>query len=758
MTRFLLLLGLAAFWVSSPCAAAERRVALVVGAASYEHASALAHSLDDARDMAAALKRLGFDVDLVLDPDRGRLEGAVRRLGQKARGADAALFFYSGHALESQGVNWVLPVSADVQEDRDLRFEALDLTAVLGQIEGLARVSLIFLDACRDDPFKQRLGTTRSLARNGLAGVDATASGTYLAFATAPGNVAADGNGTHSPYTGSLLKYIETPGLELRQMMSRVHGDVLETTDNRQIPWESSSLKGDFYFDPANAATASKSVSQPGNGLNPQLDLDAIFWGSVDQKKPEDLNAYLARFPQGMFAALARNRLGEFAPIASALQPNAKLLQALSIVQATAPPRLREDFAARYAASKEHKAVAGNPSSSHVVRVADRLSAKEAQEAGLELCEVYTGAPCVLVALDDNVPLANDSVPQSMPRARYVGTFDPELIPAVTQAVRQRPDVAGYLAAPGPKAAAYHTTGKVFVVVGAASQRDAEANALSLCGDDAARIGQSEPCYLYATNNDVVLPRRSRTPITPAVITAQQQASRSPGPVAAASDPKLLNALASALPSSSPKFREDAAVAYRAAPQHKALAVNASTGSTWKTPGAPTAQEAEDGSLEVCEIYSGTPCLLVAVDDKIRPATAVSPRSMPRVHYTGLFKPERIPGVSQGMRQAAEVVGYLSAPGYKAAAHNLSGRLFIVTGAADQYAAEEQVLANCNEDAARRGGNLPCYLYASNGEVVLPRRSRTPLSPAAAVAQPDALKPPAPAAGATSSSASPPKR
>jgi uncharacterized caspase-like protein len=168
MARLLLLLGLAAFWLSRPCAAAELRVALVVGAAKYEHGATLANTLDDARDTAAALKRLGFDVDLVLDPDRASLEAAVRRLGQRSRGADAALFYYSGHALESQGVNWVLPVSADVKDDRDLRFEALDLATVLNQVEGSARVSLIFLDACREDPFKQRFGPPATSARAAL--------------------------------------------------------------------------------------------------------------------------------------------------------------------------------------------------------------------------------------------------------------------------------------------------------------------------------------------------------------------------------------------------------------------------------------------------------------------------------------------------------------------------------------------------------------------------------------------------------------
>jgi len=147
MVRLLVLIGLTLISLSDSSAAASRRVALVVGVGEYAHAPALANTLNDARDVAAALTRLQFDVDLVINPDRAALEKAVRRLGQRSRGADASLFYFSGHALEVQRVNWLLPVSADVKSDDDLRFEALDLTAVLEQIESKAHVSLLFLDA-----------------------------------------------------------------------------------------------------------------------------------------------------------------------------------------------------------------------------------------------------------------------------------------------------------------------------------------------------------------------------------------------------------------------------------------------------------------------------------------------------------------------------------------------------------------------------------------------------------------------------------
>lgn len=732
MVRFLLLFWFATACMTNPGEAAERRVALVVGAANYAHATALAHSLDDARDIAAALKRLGFEVDLVLNPNRGELENAVRRLGERSRGADASLFYYSGHALESQGINWVLPVSADIQNDRVLRFEALELDAVRGQVEGLARVSLIFLDACREDPFKQRLGAARDVARSGLASVQAAVTGAYVAFATAPGTVAADGNGSHSPFTGSLLKYIEAPGLELRQMMSKVRADVEEATDDRQIPWDQSSLKGDFYFNPANSDKASETVVRAINGPNPQVDLDALYWDSVDKKKAADLNAYLVKFPQGTFAELARNRLAELkaAPVASA-PPNPKLLDALAIVQSTSTPKQREDYAAAYQAAQEHKAIAGYLSNGQSIRVANRGSAQEAEESSLEACEVYAGAPCVVIVLDDNVTFPSDSKPRAMSRVSYAGTFKPESIPSVMQGVRQRPDVAGYLSAPNSKAAAYHPNGFLFIVTGAANLRDAEERVLALCNDDPARSGRGGPCYLYASNDDVVLSRRSKVPIAPAGAIAQQEPAKPP------LNPKVLEALTTALPSADAKYREDNAKSYQAAGQHKALALIASNRTVMWTGGRQSEQEAEDSALERCEVYAGAPCVLIAVDDDIKFAGNGQdlPRAMPRVHYAGPFDPERIPSVPQGVRHRPDVVNYLSAPDFKAAAYHYSSQVFIVTGAANQRAAEEQALAACNNDPSRNRNDVPCHLYASGNAVVLARRSTIPITDAAVAGQ-----------------------
>jgi hypothetical protein len=285
---------------------AEGRIALVVGVSNYEHAGRLPNTLNDAKDMAAALKRLGFDVEILLDPNRFALEAAIRRYGNRSTGAEASLFYYSGHALESASHNWLLPSTASLATERDLRFEAVDLNTIQEQTDGVARVSIFFLDACRDNPFARRLSTSRrDISPRGLSRVDVAAGGTFVAFSTAPGQVAFDGAGIkrNSPFTAALLAHMETPGLEIKSLLVRVTKDVVEETKGVQRPWQNSSLEGDFYFVPPPAVAA---VQPPQNLVT----LEGVFWDSIKaSRNPADFKSYLARFPTGVFVDLAQNRL-----------------------------------------------------------------------------------------------------------------------------------------------------------------------------------------------------------------------------------------------------------------------------------------------------------------------------------------------------------------------------------------------------------------------------------------------------------------
>ncbi|SDR35900.1 Uncharacterized protein, contains caspase domain [Rhizobiales bacterium GAS113] len=740
MTRLLIAIWLASLWAVGACQAAPRRVALVVGASNYAHAATLAHTLDDARGVATALEHLGFEVDLVLDPDRAGLEGAVRRLGKRALGAEASLFYYSGHALEAGGANWIVPVGADVTSDLDLRFETLDLGAVLEQTKGSAQVSLVFLDACRDDPFKIRLTTTRDLTRGGLAQVNA-AVGTYIAFATAPGMVAQDGSGAHSPFTGALLKHIETPGIEVRTLLSMVRRDVREATNGVQIPWDVSSLEGEFYFKPAKPDAISDQVAKTLQTPAPQIDADALFWDSVrNSRSPADINAYLAKFPNGVFAELARNRLAELRAtptVAPAAPLNAALAAALAISSPKETQKSHEELAASYSGAPSHKAIASYLPTGGTFRVTGRISGDEAEEDALEACQIYFGGPCALLAVDEAVkdPNGGSFPSRDMMRVRYVGIYDPSHIPSVKLALRQRSDVANYWQAPSPKAMAYHPAGNLFVVSAAPSQNAAEQRALADCNSDPARNGRDGSCYLYAVNNDVVLARRSKEPITPAAGLSAPPWRPTPPPIPEAAKPPpfpealaaQLDKILSALPATA---RDNITKTYVAAGQHKALAYNVQSSGSWRATAWPTPLEAEDAALEGCEAYFAGACGLIAVDESVLATTdgTSAIHSMLRNRYAGIFDPEQIPGIMPAIRHRADVQSYAAAAGAKAAAYHPWGQIYLVTRAHSQNSAEADALAACNGDPTRKGQGGPCYLYASADQVVLPRRLRLPLT------------------------------
>ncbi len=294
--------------------ASGKRVALVVGIGQYTAATSLPNPPNDARAVHQALTALGFESDLVVDSDRAGLERAIRRFSTRLEDAAVALFFYAGHGLQVGAKNYLLPTDVSLKHERDLRFEAIDLELVLDQMESARRINLVFLDACRDNPLARSLarnmGTRSAAVGTGLAAVQ-TGSGTLIAYATQPGNVAEDGVSRNSPFTAALLEHIKTPGVEVRQMLTRVRASVRQTTNGRQIPWDHSSLESDFYFIPV-AATPRHSVAAPSAADPTQVDLQ--FWAATQTltdraSKAAALKAYLEAFPTGQFAAIARIQL-----------------------------------------------------------------------------------------------------------------------------------------------------------------------------------------------------------------------------------------------------------------------------------------------------------------------------------------------------------------------------------------------------------------------------------------------------------------
>ena len=238
-------------------AVTETRVALVIGNGAYT-VGRLNNPVLDARAMAATLTGLGFEVLAHEDLSYRDMRRAVAEFGERIANGGVGLFYYSGHGVQMNGKNYLVPVDADIKNERYVAAESIDADSVLIQMqEAKTRVNIVVLDACRDNPFAGRF---RSLAR-GLAFMDVPA-GTYVAYSTAPGSVAEDGEpGRNGIYTGELLKALREPGLRIEDVFKRVRIAVQSRTQNRQNPWDASSMTGDFVFNPAAAAVPAATSS-----------------------------------------------------------------------------------------------------------------------------------------------------------------------------------------------------------------------------------------------------------------------------------------------------------------------------------------------------------------------------------------------------------------------------------------------------------------------------------------------------------------
>ena len=234
------------------------RLALVIGNGAYRNAPALPNPANDARAVAKALRDSGFAVIEASDLDRGGMEKAILEFLQRSATASVRLLFYAGHGIQVEGVNYLVPIDAMVASRTAAMFELIDIDRILKGLDDEAHANIIILDACRDNPFETRLAPSRAVRGSGLIGYQSVGSGTLIAFATAPGNTAEDGNGAHSPFTAALLKHIGTPGLEVNQMLTRVRVDVAAATERKQIPWANSSLLGEVYLGPAQPPRAAR--------------------------------------------------------------------------------------------------------------------------------------------------------------------------------------------------------------------------------------------------------------------------------------------------------------------------------------------------------------------------------------------------------------------------------------------------------------------------------------------------------------------
>ena len=264
----------------------ERRLALVIGNGAYK-SSPLKNPINDANDMAHVLTELSFDVILETNANKRTMLTAVDQFGKRLRNAKVGLFFFAGHGLQVKGINYLIPIGAYVTNETDVEIEGFDMRRILGRMEMAAsEVNIIFLDACRDNPFKRSF---RSTSR-GLAKIDAP-RGTFIVYATSPGDVAADGEGRNSPFTKHLLKDIARPNIPIEKLIKKVRRGVLTETYNQQMPWQTSSLTGDFYFGMKDFGEAKPPNLEPDvSNLAPKdkISFDDILQAAEKNKKEKE--------------------------------------------------------------------------------------------------------------------------------------------------------------------------------------------------------------------------------------------------------------------------------------------------------------------------------------------------------------------------------------------------------------------------------------------------------------------------------------
>jgi hypothetical protein len=307
---------------TADAAKADRRVAFVVGNGTYKNVAQLPNPPIDAKAMAGVLRNVGFEVVEGTNLTRDKMTEKLLEFGKKAQGADVAVFFYAGHGIAISGTNYLLPIDADIKSEMDVKLgAAINIDLTLDQTMSDAKVKLVFLDACRDNPFAAKIksnASTRSVSvQTGLAEMK-SGEGTLIAFATGPGQTALDGQeGTNSPFTRALIAHITTPGVEIQQAMTEVRAQVNEETNKGQLPWGHTNLIGSVYLNPAAAPAPAATAAAPASSAPAQVasnssgnDVELEFWRSVkESNKPEELNAYLTNYPNGQFKSLALARI-----------------------------------------------------------------------------------------------------------------------------------------------------------------------------------------------------------------------------------------------------------------------------------------------------------------------------------------------------------------------------------------------------------------------------------------------------------------
>jgi uncharacterized caspase-like protein len=350
---------------------AQKRVALVIGNSAYQNVVPLANPINDAAVIAATLKNAGFDVvDSRHDLPAAETRHALRDFADRASDADIAVVYYAGHGIEVDGANYLIPVDAKLGRDTDVYDEALSLDRILIAIEPAKKLRLVILDACRDNPFTKTMKRTvasRAIGQ-GLAKVEPTSPNVLIAYSAKAGSTAADGDGKNSPFSLALSKHLTTPGLDVRRAFGYVRDDVLRSTGNRQEPFVYGSLGGEdvpLVPAPRAAPAAATPVAPPAS--NPQAEARRDYELALQIGNKKALGAFLAQYPDGFYASLAKLQLE-------------KIAAEEARVAATEKARLAEQERARLAAEGAQKAQQAKAEADAKAAEQARLAAEKAKQ------------------------------------------------------------------------------------------------------------------------------------------------------------------------------------------------------------------------------------------------------------------------------------------------------------------------------------------------------------------------------------------
>ena len=294
-----------------------RRSALVIGNAAYA-SKPLRNSVNDARAMSSTLRELGFSVELLEDASQKDMKKAIDRFGLQLRDGGTGLFYFSGHGIQVSGRNYLIPVKYTITSEDDVEYESVDAGRVLAKMKAARNgMNIVILDACRNNPFPSSFRS----ASQGLATINAP-SGTFISYATAPGSVASDGSGNIGLYTGELIRHMKSPGLKLEEVFKKVRADVQKKSSDKQVPWDASSLTGDFYFVPptvapdsapevTGTAAVTDSASKSKVSVAPRkFRADEEMWELVKESNdPDDFKYFLEEFPESPLNSVARLKL-----------------------------------------------------------------------------------------------------------------------------------------------------------------------------------------------------------------------------------------------------------------------------------------------------------------------------------------------------------------------------------------------------------------------------------------------------------------